>query len=203
MAIGWDSLNLKKQFTFYASYHNERVNVAIHLLCIWPILATSVLLLQYTPALIATPAFLQESPYFGNVRINLAAVATFLYCACYLVMEPTIGGIGVFLLMTILTISAKLVENEITLFGGIPIWKVALIIHVTGWILQFIGHGVFEGRAPALLDSIDQAFLTAPLFVLMEVAFFFGYRRKFYEEIMVDVEDNIKKFKASKTKKTE
>ena len=37
----------------------------------------------------------------------------------------------------------------------------------------------------------------------MEVAFFFGYRKKFYEEIMVDVEDNIKKFKGSKNKKTE
>ena len=57
------------------------------------------------------------------------------------------------------------------------------------------------GRAPALLDSIDQAFLTAPLFVLMEVAFFFGYRRTFYEEIMVEVEDNIKKFNATKNKK--
>ncbi len=41
-------------------------------------------------------------------------------------------------------------------YTGYPIWKVALVIHVFGWILQFIGHGVFEGRAPALLDSLDQ-----------------------------------------------
>ena len=41
-------------------------------------------------------------------------------------------------------------------FLGYSIWKVALAIHVTAWILQFIGHGVFEGRAPALLDSLDQ-----------------------------------------------
>ena len=54
-----------------------------------------------------------------------------------------------------------------------------------------------------MLDSIDQAFLTAPLFVLMEVAFFFGYRREFYDEIMVEVEANIKKFNASKDKKNE
>ena len=60
-----------------------------------------------------------------------------------------------------------------------------------------------SGRAPALLDSIDQAFLTAPLFVLMEVAFFFGYRRDFYDEIMLEVEANIKKFNASKEKKNE
>ena len=69
-------------------------------------------------------------------------------------------------------------------------------------------HNIFKkyfivGRAPALLDSIDQAFLTAPLFVLMEVAFFFGYRRDFYDEIMLEVKVNIEKFNASKDKKNE
>ena len=54
--------------------------------------------------------------------------------------------------------------------SGHPVWKVALAIHVTAWVLQFAGHGVFEGRAPALLDSLDQALITAPLFVLLEVS---------------------------------
>ena len=30
------------------------------------------------------------------------------------------------------------------------------IVHVVCWIAQFIGHGVFEGRAPALLNSLFQ-----------------------------------------------
>ena len=34
--------------------------------------------------------------------------------------------------------------------------QAVLMFHVTMWILQFIGHGVFEKRAPALLDSWDQ-----------------------------------------------
>ena len=59
------------------------------------------------------------------------------------------------------------------------------------------------GRAPALLDSLDQALLTAPLFVLMEIAFFLGYRRKFYEEIMIEVDASIKEFKAAKSIKKE
>jgi len=66
------------------------------------------------------------------------------------------------------------------------------------WIAQFIGHGVFEGRAPALLDSWDQAFLTAPLFVLLEVMFFLGYRKEFYKECMVQVDKNVKEFKKTK-----
>ena len=54
----------------------------------------------------------------------------------------------------------------------------------------------FSGRAPALIDSWDQAFLTAPLFVLLEVLFFFGYRKEFHGKIMNQVEKNIKEFKA-------
>ena len=60
---------------------------------------------------------------------------------------------------------------------------------------------ILLGRAPALLDSIDQAFLTAPLFVLMEVAFFFGYKPEFYNEIMKEVNENIKEFKNAQNKK--
>ena len=66
--------------------------------------------------------------------------------------------------------------------------------------LQFIGHGVFEGRAPALLDSWDQAFITAPLFVILEVLFFLGYRRQFYRDCMQEVEVELQKFRANKTK---
>ena len=35
--------------------------------------------------------------------------------------------------------------------GEIPIWKVALAIHIIGWIIQFIGHGVFEGMIHSML----------------------------------------------------
>ena len=39
-------VNLEKQFSFYASYHNTPVNIFIHLLCIWPILATALVFFQ-------------------------------------------------------------------------------------------------------------------------------------------------------------
>jgi uncharacterized membrane protein YGL010W len=41
-------------------------------------------------------------------------------------------------------------------------------LQVAGWVAQFVGHGVFEGRAPALLDNLVQAFFMAPIFVIME-----------------------------------
>ena len=41
-----EKFNLKKQFVFYASYHNDPFNIMIHVICIWPILATAIVLLQ-------------------------------------------------------------------------------------------------------------------------------------------------------------
>lgn len=32
----------------------------------------------------------------------------------------------------------------------------ALYLHLGSWVFQFIGHGLFERRAPALLDSLVQ-----------------------------------------------
>lgn len=32
--------------------------------------------------------------------------------------------------------------------------NIALMVHVACWIAQFIGHGIAEGRSPALLDNL-------------------------------------------------
>ena len=59
---------------------------------------------------------------------------------------------------------------------------------------------MFEGRAPALLDSWDQAFITAPLFVILEILFFLGYRKQFYQDCMGEVRLEINKFREEKVK---
>ncbi|KAF3651759.1 hypothetical protein FXO38_16442 [Capsicum annuum] len=45
---------------------------------------------------------------------------------------------------------------------------VVLAAQLFCWTGQFVGHEVFEKRAPALLDNLTQAFLMAPFFVLLE-----------------------------------
>jgi uncharacterized membrane protein YGL010W len=71
-------------------------------------------------------------------------------------------------------------------------------IHIVSWLAQFVGHGAFEGRAPALLDNLVQAFLLAPLFVWMEVLFFFGYRPELKARYDQSVEKEIAAFKKQK-----
>lgn len=74
-------------------------------------------------------------------------------------------------------------------------------VFLLAWILQFVGHGKFEGRAPALLDNLMQALLLAPLFVWLELLFFFGYRRELQARVEKQVEKNIAQFKAEKASK--
>ena len=58
------------------------------------------------------------------------------------------------------------------------------LVHVFCWYAQIHpGHGIYEGRKPALLDSVLQAFLDAPLFVWYEVAFACGYDPALKQEL--------------------
>ena len=54
-------------------------------------------------------------------------------------------------------------------------------LHASAWIAQFIGHGVFEKRAPALVDNIFLT-LVAPHFVTLEILFELGYKRDVLEK---------------------
>lgn len=74
----------------------------------------------------------------------------------------------------------------------------ALGVFVVSWILQFIGHGKFEGRAPALLDNLLQAIFLAPLFVWLELLFSLGYRQELQARVEKEVQKEISKFRAQR-----
>ena len=71
--LGKHSFNLEKQFTFYASYHNNPANVFIHILCIWPILATGLVMLQVSKRSRVQPAK-KDSPTIKQILVK---------CGCF------------------------------------------------------------------------------------------------------------------------
>ena len=77
--FGKHSFDLEKQFVFYASYHNTPINVAIHILCIWPILATGLVMFQYTPEFMEAPEVFNQLPSGGFLKVNLALLVTLIY----------------------------------------------------------------------------------------------------------------------------
>merc|ERR550519_493002 len=92
-------LDLKKQFTFYASHHNNPVNIFIHLICIWNILWSALAMFHMLGPLAPAPSFLAGIPLLGGIPITLATLTTAVYVVCYILMEPFAGGIGALLVL--------------------------------------------------------------------------------------------------------
>ncbi|KAL1141520.1 hypothetical protein V6Z11_A11G035700 [Gossypium hirsutum] len=81
---------------------------------------------------------------------------------------------------------------------------VVLVSQLLCWTGQFLGHGMFEKRAPALLDNLVQAFLMAPFFVLLEVLrSLFGYEPYpgFHMLVNAKIKAEIKEWQDKKQKK--
>ena len=108
-------------------------------------------------------------------------------------MEPVAGG-----LLTPLLLAATAFGKHLTSTYGATANYYALGIHVLSWIAQFIGHGKFEGRAPALLDNLVQAFFLAPFFVWFEILFYLGYRPELKGRLDKAVEKEVAKYRNTK-----
>ncbi|PSN63366.1 DUF962-domain-containing protein [Corynespora cassiicola Philippines] len=185
------SLNLEKQLLFYGAYHHNSVNVGIHIVCVPVILMTFLLLFTNTPA-VPLPEWLS----IPNLPLNVGTAGAVLYSLLYILMEPVAGA-----LIAPLLIGGAAYANHLTSTYGATANYWAAGINVVSWIAQFVGHGKFEGRAPALLDNLVQALFLAPFFVWFEVLFFLGYRPDLKGRVDKAVEQEIQKFKDSKEKK--
>ncbi|KAI9819555.1 MAG: hypothetical protein M1827_007005 [Pycnora praestabilis] len=185
------ALNLEKQLLFYGSYHHDPVNIVIHVVCVPLLLITGFLLGTNTPSLIPMPDWL----IVKDLPPNLGTIATVLYTSLYILMEPIAGG-----LLAPLLLGWTAYAKYLTSTYGLTANYWALGIHVVCWLAQFVGHGLFEGRAPALLDNLVQAIFLAPFFVWMEILFYFGYRPELRARLEKAVKGEITKYKESKQK---
>lgn len=93
----------------------------------------------------------------GNeLRIDLALVLIALVSVFYLRLDLKLGG-----LMIIASIAMY------ALGAWLPMW-VNVALFVVGWILQFVGHSVYEKRQPAFLKNLVHL-LVGPLWLLSSI----------------------------------
>jgi len=199
---------LDDSFVFYASYHDHSVNQWIHIICVPLLILSGLVMLSFTPSLAEGSLDLkgllpnlvsQYLPAANVYSYNFAFVFAALYCVYYAVIElPGIAG----LIASKLVFCGYIYATHLYTAHGTGIWNTALYTHIVCWVAQFLGHGVWEGRSPALLDNLFQAFAMAPLFVLMEVMFMFGYRSEFRKRVQKQVDINVAEYKASKKAKS-
>ena len=148
--------DLKSQYNFYKKYHSNPINVFIHIICI--------------PMIFWSTSVLLSSIQVINNIFNLTFFVSFFYSIYYQFLNLRLGQImSIFLILSWYTASLFYYNNENSI-------RYALAINIVSWILQFIGHGLFEGKKPALIDNLVQAFLIAPMFVLIDVLSIFGYK---------------------------
>lgn len=141
-----------------------------------------------TPAL-SLPSWLTVP----NLPANLGTMTALVYSIFYILMEPVAGS-----MLAPLLLGATAYSNHLTSTYGSKANYYAIGVHVVAWIAQFIGHGVFEGRAPALLDNLVQAIFLAPFFVWLEILFFFGYRPELKARLDKSVQTELTKLKSQK-----
>ena len=166
------NVDLKKDFAFYSAYHKNPVNKIIHGITIPLIVWTIFVFLSYTTF------YTYDDSTFGKwFGFNFNIVLLILYLGFYIMLDLIAG-----LVMIPISISLYLLANGFRFF--VPYAYVyTIVLFVIAWILQFAGHKFWEGNRPALFDSFKQAFLMAPLFVLMEAMFYFGYNKELQQDI--------------------
>jgi len=174
--------------TFYGSYHHHPVNKAIHIVFV-PLIWWSVIVLLCNTGpvvpfsaqdLVGRFGFSLPAVVAENLVLNASFFVFVFYATYYLILGDLFAAItfdGVLLLML-------LSANAFFKSFGPQANTYAFLVHVFSWYMQIhLGHMVFEGRKPALFDSLFQSLVLAPLFVWIEVLFLFGYRKEMAERL--------------------
>ncbi|ODO07546.1 endoplasmic reticulum protein [Cryptococcus wingfieldii CBS 7118] len=179
-------LDVEEELSFYFSYHANRINQVIHFFCIPQILWTWLIVAAHV-ALPGAKVYLLAD-YFA-FQLNLALAFITSYNAYYILLDP-IGGVTYLPISIIMYISATFLATSPP--SSLPLTDpaapsaipLALVVHAGAWVAQFIGHGVFERRAPALFDNLVQALVLAPFFVHLEALFgIFDYKPDMHKKI--------------------
>ncbi|ODQ59101.1 hypothetical protein WICANDRAFT_84752 [Wickerhamomyces anomalus NRRL Y-366-8] len=178
------AINLEDQLVFYRSYHFNTINVLIHSVFVPTIMFSS---FGYaTNVRIPIPI-----PHLAKY-LNLGVLGSLGYSLFYLYLDFIGGALATPILMI-----SSIYFTDLTLYSP-EVNKLLIAAFVIGWLVQFIGHGVFEKRAPALLDNLLQALVLAPFFILFELFFLLGFRTDLKKRVDARVEVNIANFRAKK-----
>jgi uncharacterized membrane protein YGL010W len=150
----------ERQIASYASCHRDPRNRMTHFFGI-PIIVFSLLL----------PLALWRFELAGYAVSGALLVAALAW-AGWIALDLTIGlAMGAMLIP--MWLAAEWIARST---GATATWIAFAALFVGGWVLQLWGH-VFEGRRPALVDNLFQAFI-GPMFIVAEWLMMAGFKRE-------------------------
>lgn len=152
---------LPEHMGMYSAYHQHPMNRVIHFI--------------FVPAIVWTlMVWLDLVPLFelGSVQITLAMPIVGALLIWYLMLDFVLGVAATAVFTILLVTAIQLNEAASATTAAL----IAAGVFVASWVFQFIGHGVWEKRRPALADNLFQVFV-APMFLIAETAFAWGFKK--------------------------
>lgn len=143
--------NINSLLDEYGESHQNRANKIIHWIAVPAIVWTVVALLWSIPF-----------PFESGVKIVPVNWATILLLMAqiYWFRLSLSLGLGLLLFNTLVIQLTVLVPH----FSNQPLWRLALMVFVAAWILQFIGHAI-EGKRPSFFKDL-QFLLIGPAWLM-------------------------------------
>jgi len=135
----------------YGESHTHLVNKVIHWIAVPVIVWTVVALLWSIP--------FPEGWQLPGIPVNWATI-TLLLAQLYWFRLSVSLGLGL-LLYNVLMIQITFLLPQVINW---PLWKLAVVLFVAAWILQFIGHAI-EGKRPSFFKDV-QFLLIGPAWLM-------------------------------------
>jgi uncharacterized membrane protein YGL010W len=149
----------RRELATYARYHRDARNRATHFVGI-PAIVFSLLV----------PLALWRFRLFGT-DASAAWVVTALALAGWIALDVAVG-LGLAIMMVPMLVIAEWIARS---FSVPTAWSLFALFFVGGWVFQLVGH-VFEGKRPALVDNLFQAFI-GPMFIMAELLMALGLKQ--------------------------
>jgi uncharacterized membrane protein YGL010W len=149
----------QRQLVDYAQGHGDRVNGVMHAIGN-PIIFIGVVL----------PLCLLPVTVLG-VHISLAPILVIPALLLWMRWDFALG-LGVAVAAIPLLWLATTIANSVSI---VSMWIIAVTLFVLGWVLQIIGHQVFEGKRPTAVNNPVQS-LIAPMYMVAKLYVALGFR---------------------------
>lgn len=172
-------MSLQTDLASYQKYHKNTINALLHFITIPMIVMT----LFTLTGLLKFKKYEYDNWFYDIFQLNVTLIIMFLYFTRYLIYSIPIGLLTLFPIVGFY-IGANLINVWIDNNPFLVI-IICVPIHVICWIIQIIGHIIYEHNTPAFLDNLISSFFVAPLYVYLKLFFFFG----FFEDLQLEILD--------------
>jgi uncharacterized membrane protein YGL010W len=154
-----------RQFRAYASYHRDPRNRLTHFIGIPAIIFALLVVLA-----------LSRISLFG-LTVSAAWIVAAIAVVGWISLDAVIGAAMLVAMVPMLLIADWIA----TRFSATTAWIVFAVFFIGGWVFQLAGHAM-EGRRPALIDNLFQAFI-GPMFITAELLMMLGFKQDLHAVI--------------------